>query len=78
MALAVMFALVAGVASLAVAQGKPPSSGDKALAVLKGVSNTVEAVTSMVGSLADAAILQLKTQLGARPWTCRCKATRPP
>jgi hypothetical protein len=63
-ALAVMFALVAGVASLAVAQGKPPSSGDKALAVLKGVSNTVEAVTSMVGSLADAAILQLKNTGG--------------
>jgi NAD-dependent dihydropyrimidine dehydrogenase PreA subunit len=44
--------------------GEPPSSGDKALAVLKGVSNTVEAVTSMVGSLADAAILQLKNTGG--------------
>ncbi len=62
--LAVMLALVAGVTSLAVA--KTPSGGETASAVLKGVSNTATAVTTLINSGTGPA-LSLRVQQGNPP-----------
>ena len=65
--LAVMVALVAGVASVAVA-AKPPAGGETAVAILKGVVNTATATTTLVNSQAGAA-LGLEVQPGSPPLT---------
>ncbi len=62
--LAVMLAFVAGFASLAVA--KAPSGGETASAVLKGVSNTATAVTTLINSGVGPA-MSLRVQPGNAP-----------
>ena len=53
--LAVMVGLVAGVASLAVAQ-KSPSGGTTASAVLKGVQNTAATATTLINNATGPAL----------------------
>jgi hypothetical protein len=69
--LAVMLALVAGVASLAVA--KTPSGGEMASAILKGVSNTETAVTTLINQGTGAA-LSLRVRPGDPPLTVNADA----
>jgi hypothetical protein len=64
--LAVMVGLFAGVASLAVA--RTPSGGETASAILKGVSNTATATTTLINNGAGAA-LRLQVQPGNPPLT---------
>jgi hypothetical protein len=69
--LAVMVALVAGIASLAVA--KPPAGGEAAATILKGVRNTATAVTTLINSGTGAA-LSLQVQPGEPPLTVNPEA----
>ena len=69
--LAVMLALVAGVASLAVA--RTPSGGETASAILKGVSNTETAVTTLINQGTGAA-LSLRVRPGDPPLTVNADA----
>jgi len=69
--LAVMLALVAGVASLAVA--KTPSGGATASAILKGVSNTATTVTTLINNGTGAA-LSLRVRPGEPPLTVNADA----
>ncbi len=69
--LAVMLALVAGVASLAVA--RTPSGGATATAILKGVSNTAATTTTLINSGPGAA-LNLQVQPGNPPLTANPEA----
>ncbi len=65
--LAVMLALVAGVVSLAVAE-QTPSGGATASALLKGVQNTANAVTTLINNGTGPA-LSLQVQPGSAPFT---------
>jgi len=69
--LAVMLALIAGVASLAVA--RTPSGGATATAILKGVSNTETTVTTLINTGTGAA-LNLRVLPGSPPLTVNSDA----
>jgi len=76
--LAVMVALVGGVVSLALAKppaggGTPPSGGETAASILKGVTNTATAVTTLINSGTGAA-LNLVVQPGEPPLTVNPEA----
>lgn len=67
-----MVALVAGVASVAVA-ARPPAGGETSAAILKGVTNTATAVTTLINSGTGAA-LNLQVQPGEPPLTVNPEA----
>src|SRR5215217_5617413 len=76
--LAVMVALVGGVVSLALAKPPaggepPPSGGETAASILKGVTNTATAVTTLINSGTGAA-LNLVVQPGEPPLTVNPEA----
>jgi hypothetical protein len=76
--LAVMVALVGGVVSLALAKPptggeSPPSGGETAASILKGVTNTATAVTTLINSGTGAA-LNLVVQPGNPPLTVNPEA----